>query len=190
MKVTLLFIIILLCISAYSVYSQDVSNESGESQKSIKELRIERRNAEEARMSRMTDSLITNRRFVLEANYLSTQYASRMAADNLNFILVDSGKIIIQMGTNQRLGGNNGLGGITVDGKINTFETKKTGKGEGHYLVKITTITPLGTYDITIHISPNSVATAFINGLLDDKVSYHGVIRPLEKSTIYKGRSL
>ncbi|HEX2395180.1 MAG TPA: DUF4251 domain-containing protein [Bacteroidales bacterium] len=159
--------------------------------KLTKEERAELRKAEEQAVARMVDSLIENRKFVLEADFLSNQTGNRIIVNNLiNFIIIDSSKIVIQTASTTGLGGYNGMGGVTTRGNITSYEVKKTGRNASVYYIRLLANTSIGPYDIFFNISPNSSTDATISGIRAGKLNYHGVIKPLESSKVFKGMAI
>jgi hypothetical protein len=159
--------------------------------KLTKQERAEIRKTEEETMTRMVDSLIRNRKFVLEADFLSNQTGHRVVVNNLiNFIIVDSGRVVIQTASTSGLGGYNGMGGITVRGRITGFEVKKTGRNKDVYYIRMLANTSVGPYDIFFNILPNSTTDATISGIRYGKLNYHGNIKPIEASRVFKGMAI
>ena len=94
-----LILVLGLCfISSYG-YSQDI-NISKQDYKEAKK-------AESYTNFQMLDTLLMNKEFVLEADFLEDQYGNRVnVTPVLNFIRVDSAKAVIQTGSNIYLGYN------------------------------------------------------------------------------------
>ncbi|HZY25079.1 MAG TPA: DUF4251 domain-containing protein, partial [Bacteroidales bacterium] len=66
----------------------------------------------------VVDTMVQNRSFVLEADYLENQYGIKRPVNSLiNFIKLDSLKAVLQTGSSQALG-SNGVGGATAEGSI------------------------------------------------------------------------
>ncbi len=112
-----------MSVVVLGAYSQQDGALDGKTARELsKQQRLEQRQADEAAMARLVDSLVQNKRFVIQANYLSNQSGYRVLVnDNLNFIIVDSSKITIQIASSTRGGGANGLGGITTERYHITF---------------------------------------------------------------------
>jgi|WetSurMetagenome_2_1015567.scaffolds.fasta_scaffold04890_4 hypothetical protein len=184
-------IALLMGVVTAHVCAQNNNDENKAARQQKKAQRLERRIAEEALTAHMVDSLIMAKRFVLKANYLSNQRGQRViVSSNINFIIVDSNEVVIQIASNNNMGGSNGLGGITATGKITHYNMKKLGKGDGYYSISFSTMTSVGSYDIVLNISRGANTDASISGITYGKLNYHGVIHPLEQSGVYKGRSI
>jgi hypothetical protein len=184
-------ILIIMSMVVFNAYSQeDNSVDSKTTKKLTKQQKLEQRLTEEEATAKLVDWMVEHRQFVLEANYLSNQTGERVFVNNrLNFIVIDSSKIVIQLGSNSGIGAN-GVGGITADGTISTFDVKKTGKTQNSYSIHVYTMTHIGSYDVFFDISPSGNADASVSGTTRGKLNYHGKLVPLKQSRVYKGMSI
>jgi hypothetical protein len=182
-------ILILMSLVVLSAYSQEENSvDSKTTKKLTKQQKLEQRRTEEEATAKLVDLMVEQRRFVIEANYLSNQTGERIIVNsNLNFIVVDSSKITIQIASTTGIGGPNGMGGVTTEGSISSFEVKKIGKTKSNYAIRLFTMTTLGSFDIFLNISPNGNADASLSGTTRGKLNYHGVIVPIKKSRVFKG---
>jgi hypothetical protein len=134
------------------------------------------------------DSMLQNRSFVIEADYLENQYGERRPVQsNLNFIMVDSSKVTLQTGSD-RINGSNGVGGATAEGNVRDLNIVKNTKNYSFWL-RFTVVTTIGVYDVDITVYSNQLAKATITGLTRGKLVYDGRIRNLYDSNVYKGRN-
>jgi hypothetical protein len=134
------------------------------------------------------DTLLKNRSFVLEADFLENQYGYRKhVMSNINFIMVDSLKAVLQTGSNNNFGFN-GVGGTTAEGNISGLKIVKNEKNLSFFL-SFTVNSNIGIYDVSMNISCNNTATATITGLTRGKLVYDGRIQTLYNSGVYKGRN-
>jgi hypothetical protein len=170
-------------------YSQDEVQQL--SQKELKKLQKEQRKAEKAaemeRMAEVTNFMVHQQQFVLEADYLSNKYGSRVPVSPIiNFVLIDSLAGTVQFGSAETVG-YNGVGGATVDGKITKYEYSVIGKKEDAYSIKLIFMSSIGTYDITLMVNSQGYADASIRGNWSGQLNYHGKLVPLTLSRVYKG---
>ena len=178
-------------IALYAFAQEEGTLDIKTTKKLTKEQRIEQKRLDEAVMAKIVDSLVEHRKFVLEADFLSNQSGQRVIVNNLlNFIMIDSSSIIIQFASTTGIGGPNGMGGVTARGRISSFEVKKTGKKKDIYYVRLMANTTIGIYDIFMSISPSSNTNATISGITRGKLNYHGNIKPLGQSRVFKGMSI
>lgn len=187
-----LCIIILTSLVVLSVYSQEEGTvDSKTTKKLTKAQKLEMRHEEEEATAKLVAWMVENRQFVLEANYLSNQYGERIVVSSMiNFIAVDSSRITIQLASLSGIGGANGMGGVTADGRITRFEVAKVGKYKDGYNIRIIAMTHIGTYDITFNIYPSAYADATISGNNRGRLNYHGRLIPPKMSKVYKAMSI
>ncbi len=161
------------------------------SKKEIKKLQKEQKMAEKAaeaeRMAEVTSFMVNQQQFVLEADYLSDKYGQRVPVTPIiNFVLVDSLVGTVQFGDAMAIG-YNGVGGVTVDGRITKYEYSVIGKKEDSYSIRLILMSSIGTYDITLMVNSQGYADASIRGNWSGQLNYHGKLVPLTLSRVYKG---
>lgn len=154
-----------------------------------KQKQKEAREKELERNIEMTSTMVKLQRFVLEADYLSNKYGTRVPVSRtINFVMVDSLNATVQVGSAYSLG-YNGVGGETVTGRITKYEYKMTGRNKDSYSIRMVFMSPVGTYDITMMINPEGYADASIRGNWSGQLNYHGRLVPLGLSKVYKGHT-
>jgi hypothetical protein len=176
---------------SYSVFCQEKPVLSKKEQRRIAK---EQRKAEKARaeeeMREITSLMIEYQRFVLEANYVGDHRGNRVPVSNLlNFIAVDSNEVVLQLGSHFGVG-INGVGGVTVEGKVSRYEVKKQeGKKGSSYYVLMYIQSSAGMYDVSMNITPLGYADATVRGTVSGQLRYSGKLVPLSKSKVYKGQT-
>jgi hypothetical protein len=183
MTLLVTFIIVL------GAYSQDEVQQL--SKKELKKLQKEQKNAdlaaESERMAEVTKFMVEQQQFVLEADYLSDKYGQRViVTPTINFVLIDSLVGSVQFGSAQAIG-YNGVGGITVDGRITKYEYTMIGKNQDSYSIRLVFMASIGTYDITLMVNAQGYADAQVRGNWSGQLNYHGKLVPLTLSRVYKG---
>lgn len=134
------------------------------------------------------DTLLKNRCFVLEADFLENQYGNRRPVlSNINFIMVDSLRAVLQTGSNSNFGFN-GVGGTTAEGNISGLKIVKNEKNLSFFL-RFTVTSNIGIYDVSMNVSSNATARATISGLSRGKLVYDGRIQTLYNSGVFKGHN-
>lgn len=135
-----------------------------------------------------TSQLIENKRFVIEANYLSDNYGNRIVVNsNLNFIRVDSATAVLQVGSNSGIG-YNGVGGITAEGRISNWKVNKNEKRK-NFSITFTVMTSIGIYDIVMFVGAEGNTTATLSGMSAGRLIYDGDMVAPSKSRVYKGQT-
>jgi hypothetical protein len=175
-----------------NVYSQDEQVYTKQELKQLaKEDRKAKKEAEDTKKREATELMLNAHKFVLEANYISNGKGQRTpVSSNINFIAVDSLKAVIQLGTTQGIG-YNGLGGITVDGRITKYELSVIqGKKSKSYNLMLNVMTSIGIYDISLMVSELGSANATIRGNTSGQLQYSGNLVPIGISRVYKGTSI
>jgi hypothetical protein len=188
-----ILIILVMCTFGLYVFSQVDSNSKNKTRvKLTKEQKLAQRKAEAEATAKKVDWMIQHRRFVVEADYIGTQTGKRIPVNGeLNFISLDSSEISIQIVPRVGENGGNGMGGITAEGSITTWEMKRFGKTQQLYSIRIyERFTRAGFYDIILTVNPDGTAQATLNGPDAAKIMFYGHLVSLQESKIYKGGSI
>jgi hypothetical protein len=188
----LIFGMLFISLAGFSQEQTDQQTMTKKEQKQLaKEFRDAARKAEEEKDMRVTDSILNQRKFVLEADYISGRTGERYPVlSHLNFIKVDSSDAVLQLGSATGIG-YNGVGGITVEGNITKYElNKKEGKRGTSYNVTLYIMSNLGIYDVQMWISANGQADATVRGTTRGELTYSGHLVPINESRVYKARSI
>jgi hypothetical protein len=134
------------------------------------------------------DTILQNRSFVLEADWLENQYGNKVPVlSQLNFIMVDSTNAVLQTGSNSYMG-SNGVGGATAEGNITGLKFEKNMKTLS-FSLRFSISSTIGMYDIFMTIGCDGNARATISALTRGKLIYDGRIETLYNSRVYKGRN-
>lgn len=183
--VVLLFTAGMLMIP-YQSYSQDFSQDRKLNKKEKKEVRKAGLYAN----YRAIDTLLQQKTFVLEAEFLQGRMGEEVpVSPNINFIRVQSPGVVLQTGTTSYAGsGYNGVGGVTAEGTINNYRITSDEKRLNH-TVFFSTTTQIGTYDILLRISADATATATITGMTRGSLTYRGNLVAPYNSRVFKGRN-
>ena len=149
----------------------------------------EKRNAELEKEFQFTKSMLENKDFVLETDYLQDRYGNRILVNStINFVSVDSTEAIIQIGSNFRLGPN-GVGGVTAKGRINKWELTEDQKHKA-FTLSLNVMTTIGIYDLFINISASGRGSATLTGMTSGRLTFDGDLVPWEKSSVFVGQHL
>ena len=129
--------------------------------------------------------------FTLEADRVVFKYGQiAYVNSNTNFVSVNKNQAVVQVAFNVPFSGPNGIGGITVQGNVGAYkiETDKNGTTT----VKMTVIGVgisaqiwitmyKGTHEASVDVMPNFNSR---------NITLNGVLLPLGKSDVFKGRTL
>lgn len=150
--------------------------------------RKEVREAQRAANFYILDSLLNSKSFVLEADYLQGRYGNRIpVSSDLNFIRVNSSTGVLQTGSPVGIG-YNGVGGVTVEGSINSWGIYKDTKRLSfnlHFSIN----SNIGHYDISMDIGSDNNASATITGLGTGRLTWEGHLKTIDNSRVFKGQN-
>lgn len=172
--------------------AQVVINPDPDTKKAREEMsRQEQKEFDRAVRAEITDTIIDLHRFVLEADYIGDKYGSRIPVSGmLNFIIIDSTDAVMQFG-NSMGPGINGVGGITFEGRVTSYEVKKKERKKfTSYTLTISIMSSAGSFDVFLFAASDGRADATISDTRGNKIRYYGELLPLGESRIYKGRSV
>jgi hypothetical protein len=145
------------------------------------------RKAERVASFNFLDTLLENRSFVLEADYIQNKWGDRFIVPQmLNFIKVDSSYVVLQTGSNVRFG-YNGVGGVTAEGRASDWKLVRNFKNL-NYNLRFNVLTDIGVYDVLMWIGADKVARATITGLWPGSLTFDGYIKSLDNSRVFKGQ--
>ncbi len=186
MKKAVLFLIVIFLSSGLFAQDNKVKNEgdkpSSKEKKEAKALIRKKQFIEKA-------ELLESRKFVLEADYLVTADGSRhMASSDLDFIIVDSTRAVIQSGENVGIGYNN-VGGITAKGNITSWKVERNEK-KLSLTVRMNVNTSLGLYTVFMYSPSNGKTTATVSAnFITNKADFVGKLVKPEDSIAFEGWS-
>lgn len=167
---------------------QNTSTKEGD--KPTKQERKKEQDAQRALQFNTTKALVNSRQFVLKADFLIDRNGQRISAPSeLNYIMVDSARAMVQTGKNSGHGAN-GVGGYSASGKITDWKVESNEK-QRSINIQINVNTDNGFLTVFINISPGGRTKATVNGNQSFELyAYEGKLVPLENSGVYEGRSL
>jgi hypothetical protein len=178
MKTRLIIMISLLISSA--LCAQEIKN--NKESKSEKASRIEK---EYMATERLIDSSV----FVLSADFLSNQSGYRvMVEPMLNFIKIDSSQVVIQTGNNVGIG-YNGVGGLTVQGKITNWIVRKDLLHKS-FSIRMSISSSLGYYDVYMNVTASGKAFATLSGNYSGKLMFEGRLFPVKEVRTFQGSNI
>ncbi len=136
-----------------------------------------------------TEQLIDGSVFVLSADFLSNQSGYRVISNPLlNFIKVDSSEAVIQTGRNSGLG-YNGVGGLTLQGKITEWIVKKDSSHKS-FMIRMSISSALGYYQVFMNVNASGKAVATLSGNYSGKLVFEGSLIPLDKARTFEGSKI
>jgi hypothetical protein len=162
-------------------------NSNAQNTKLSRQERKEVRKAQLAANYSILDSLLNAKSFVLEADYLQNKYGDRVpVVSSLNFIKVDGSYGVLQTGSNTTIG-YNGVGGVTAEGNIGSWEITRDPKKQIYWL-RFSIMTNIGHYDIFMNVNSDNNASATISGLGPGNLTWEGHLATINNSRVFKGQ--
>jgi len=188
MKTATLFITLFICIS----FGGNAQTENPDNQSLSKEEKKAIRKAKKEEDKRKREEALINyekyaeaREWVVEAHTVFDKQGQSYQMDpSINFVAVTGEETTIQLSFTGLIGWN-GVGGITLEGKIGKYEYSNDGKS-----VNITMSAMgagLGIVDIFLTVMGDGNGRVSVSGNWGDRFTFQGKFVSLAESSIYKG---
>ena len=184
-KLTLMMTMFLLLLAGSAAAQQEQERELTKAEKKALQEHIDSLLFVEA------EQAIDAREFTLEADQVVFKYGqTAYVSSNTNFVSVKGKNAVVQVAFNIPASGFNGLGGITVDGTVSGYETKKDKKGNVHVSMNVMGIGISARVDISMTRGSNNASVTISPNFNSNRLTLNGVVLPAERSNVFKGRSL
>ena len=188
MKNVLLLLVFSICF-VFSGYTQtenpDTKDLSKEEKKALRKAKKEedKRKREEALIE--YEKIAEMREWVVEAYTVYNKQGQSYQMDpTINFVGVFKEETTVQLSFNGIMGWN-GVGGITLDGKIGKYEYTCDGKSVSIAMSAMGS--GLGNVEIYLTVSGDGNGRASVSGNWGDRITFQGKFVSLEESRVYKG---
>lgn len=160
-----------------------IAQTGADEEKSKKEKRAERLKESREKLVQLTkDSTL-----ILEANVLRNRYNHTFPATGNNFVLIDGDRVVLQTAsTATGRPGSNGLGGVTLRGRITGYEYDIDNKGPIHIVANVV-FNGTGFATLQINVSPDGYATAIYRDNWGRRVTFSGSAEDPENSRVFEG---
>lgn len=193
-----LFILLALFAVQVSLFAQEKKMTRKEKEAAWRAERLKKR-AQEERQIMHSDSIqyvqainaIRNGSWALEAsNVTFNNGVTRFVTESTNFVSVDDGQAVVQTAfNNTNINSPNGLGGITLEGRILDEELKMDKEGNVYYNYSIQGAEISATVNVVITAHTNQ-ATATVNPNFSSRqMTMSGYIYPYESAGVIEGTS-
>ena len=160
--------------------------------KSRKEIKAEKKAQEKAEQDAhrlVQEQWVKDTTFVLEAQRVSNKLGEVFQLNStINFVNVNKEKATIQLGFDQLVGWN-GVGGITITGRITRYEIDDEKKDKPIF-IRMSIQGSAGMQDITIWISSNGNGQAQIVDMRGNRIQFSGDVVSVEETRTFKGNEL
>ena len=131
---------------------------------------------------------IEERSFAIEAYTLEDRYGRFIQVSPVtNFIAIDSNEATIQFALPNRIGGPNGLGGITDEGRVRNIKVADKPSKHGVSFEMDVTGPVFGSSRVYVDVNSEGLAIMRFSGAFGAKFTMRGNFERLEESNLYKG---
>ena len=138
--------------------------------------------------------MVSNRQFYLEVMYMSdearafSQFSGWVdVSSEMNYLAIDSDKMVFQVVPNLYLTTNWGFGNIPIYCDLSQYDLKMTEKSGDGYFIRFHAIATTGIYDISLTVSP--VGKVMLRMAKDngEMLQFKGDLIPLNQSRLKAG---
>lgn len=191
MKKIIALMMLVFIGASTAMYAQESKNENRRAErKAQRDAEKAREKREEARAYADAVQAINNRKFVLEADRITFKRGrSAFVTSNTNFVLLNGEKASVQVAFNGPYAGPNGIGGITVDGRVGEVKTATDKKGNVTCSFSVMGVGISAQVSIRLTHDTNNASVTINPNFNSNRLSLDGKVIPLSESSVYKGRS-
>ena len=187
----------MILFALIAFFTVDINNATAQEKLTKKEqrkLEKEARKKEEQKMLKKQKeayySIVQDSNFIIEANTITTDNRDTyQVIGDLNFFMIEGDKFVLQTGNAMNIG-LNGVGGITIDGRILEYEVEKGKEGKPIRINANVTSTVLGHSIVNITIFPNGRGTARLRDNRGNEITFMGNTYSVDGSTAFEGQSI
>lgn len=191
-KVLFIAALLLVCFSV-TMNGQTKKEERAAKREALKKEREERK-AIEAQMDSIAFQKAVNAlkdgAFVLEAtNVTFPNGLVRFVSSTTNYVQMDNGEGVVQTAFNNFAfsPGPNGLGGVTVEGKISSPTLKKDKDGNVYYSFSIQGVAISATVSISLTAGTNNASAQISPNFNGNNMTMTGNLIPIAESDVFQG---
>ena len=191
MKKIIALMMLVFIGASTAMYAQESKSENRRTErKAQRDAEKAREKREEARAYADAVQAINNRKFVLEADRITFKRGrSAFVTSNTNFVLLNGEKASVQVAFNGPYAGPNGIGGITVDGRVGEVKTATDKKGNVTCSFSVMGVGISAQVSIRLTHDTNNASVTINPNFNSNRLSLDGKVIPLSESSVYKGRS-
>lgn len=191
MKKIIALMMLVFIGASTAMYAQESKSENRRAErKAQRDAEKAREKREEARAYADAVQAINNRKFVLEADRITFKRGrSAFVTSNTNFVLLNGEKASVQVAFNGPYAGPNGIGGITVDGRVGEVKTATDKKGNVICSFSVMGVGISAQVSIRLTHDTNNASVTINPNFNSNRLSLDGKVIPLSESSVYKGRS-
>ncbi|KXX71537.1 DUF4251 domain-containing protein [Flammeovirga sp. SJP92] len=194
-------LIIVMCVSVTNSYAQETAEKpltekeqrklakkkAKEERKKAKELAKKQAKAEEQARYQMAFEAMKGQNFVLQANQVYDRYGNIAQVTNtINFIKMEGETCVVQLGF-EGIIGFNGVGGITLDGKISELKVTENEHGGLQLSFNVQGSMMQASIRINLNGADNWADATVRAQTTNTEVRFRGNVIPSNLSNVYQG---
>lgn len=191
MKKIIVLLMLVVVGASTTIYAQESKSESRRAERKAQ------RDAEKAREKIVQErayadavQAIKDRKFVMEVDRVTFKRERNVfVTSNTNFILLNGEKASVQVAFNGAFAGPNGIGGVTVDGRVGDIKTTTDKKGNVSCSFNVIGVGISAQVSIRLAHGSNNVSATINPNFNSNRLSLDGKLIPLSESSVFKGRS-
>lgn len=177
-------ILFMLLLGTSAVQAQDTEKELTREEKKAMQAKLDSLLFEEAKQA------MNEKQFTLEADQVVFKYGQTAYVNsNTNFVSVNEDDAVVQVAFNIPVSGPNGLGGVTVDGKVSSYKLEEDKRGNLHLSMNVMGAGISARVEIELVRGSNKASLSIFPNFNSNRLSLNGVLLPSHKSSVFKGRS-
>lgn len=189
-----LFVVALLSVCFSVTMSAQTKKEERAAKRATLKKEREARRAIEAQMDSVAFLKAVNAleegAFVLEANNVTFPNGLvRFVSSNTNYVQMDDGEGVVQTAFSNFTfrPGPNGLGGVTVEGKISSPNMTKDKDGNVYYTYNIQGMAISATVSISLTAGTNNASAQISPNFNGNNMTMTGSLVPISESDVFQG---
>lgn len=129
--------------------------------------------------------------FTLEADRVVFKYGQiAYVNSNTNFVSVNKNQAVVQVAFNVPFSGPNGIGGVTVQGNVGGYKIETDKKGTTTVKMTVIGVGISAQIWITMYKGTHEASVDVMPNFNSRNITLNGVLLPLGKSDVFKGRTL
>ena len=198
MKKIVFGIVAMLMMSVGGASAQDIYDLQGKNDPKEEQRELSRE--EQRRLQQSIDSVqwaealqaVRDTAFTLEADQVIFKYGQRAyVSSTTNFVAVDRGNATVQVAFNVPVAGPNGMGGITLDGRISDYKVTMDRKGNMATIsFNVMGVGISSQLYINMFRGSNRAQVDVMPNFNSRRISLSGRILPRDRSFVVKGNAL
>jgi hypothetical protein len=172
-------------LSSIFIFSISIAFSQSETQ-TKSEKKAQKQQAEEEQLE-LYFEIVNSHQFIVEAtSMVGNSGETYTLSPSVNFFYIDSSASTIQLSF-EGLVGWNGLGGVTIDGKLDRFQLDNLVKGKpvtasGNIIGRNG-----GNAQFVMYVNSSGMATVELSGNWSNNINFNGRLLTLAQSKVYKG---